>query len=226
MSKAITAEKVAKILIVDDHPVVRDGLSMRIAGQRDMEVCGEAEDVADAMKVVRETNPDVVLIDIALKTGSGIDLMKRIKSHDESIRMIGMSMYDENLYAERAIRAGAMGYLNKQVATRQAIEAIRRVLSGHMYLSEDMADRILQIARGGTDQVEQSPIERLSDRELQVFRLIGQGLSTKQVAENLHLSPKTVENYRENVKSKLGLKDANELVRHATIWIMETGRSE
>jgi DNA-binding NarL/FixJ family response regulator len=214
---------VARVLIVDDHPVVRDGLGMRIGGQQDMRICGEAEDVDEAMKLVIEQEPDVVIIDIALKSGSGIDLMKRIRLHGGGIRMLGMSMYDDNLYAERSVRAGAMGYISKQQATRDVINAIRQVLAGNMYLSDGVADRILHLARGGPEQISESPIDRLSDRELEVFRLIGQGCSTREVAEHLQLSPKTVENYRENVKTKLGLKDSNALIRQATIWTIETG---
>ncbi|MDA1054670.1 MAG: response regulator transcription factor [Planctomycetota bacterium] len=223
-TKSTAKKKAAKVLIVDDHPMVRDGLSMRIAGQADMEVCGEAEDVNEALDLVRQAHPDVIVIDIALKTGSGIELIKRIKVLDPTIPLLAMSMHDESLYAERAIRAGAMGYLNKQVATRNVIDAIRRVLDGQMYLSEGMSDRILQLARSG-DHVEQSPVERLSDRELQVFELLGRGFSTREIAEQLHLSPKTIDNYRDFIKTKLSLKDGNELLRQATIWLVESNRA-
>ena len=223
-TKTKTDKKVAKVLIVDDHPIVRDGLSMRISGQSDMEVCGEAEDVAEALDFIRRTRPDVVVIDIALKTGSGIDLIKRIKVIDDSIRLLAISMYDESLYAERAIRAGAMGYLNKQVATRNIIGAIRQVFDGKMYLSEEMADHMLQLARSG-ERLGQSPVDNLSDRELQVFELIGRGHSTREIAEHLHLSAKTIDNYRDFIKTKLNLRDSNELLRQATIWVVDGGRS-
>ncbi len=223
-TKTKTDKKVAKVLIVDDHPIVRDGLSMRISGQSDMEVYGEAEDVAEALDLIRQTRPDVVVIDIVLKTGSGIDLIRRIKVIDDSIRLLAISMYDESLYAERAVRAGAMGYLNKQVATRNIIEAIRQVLDGKMYLSEQMADRMLQLARSGK-RLEQSPVDRLSDRELQVFELIGRGYSTREIAEHLYLSAKTIDNYRDFIKTKLDLRDSNELLRQATMWLMESGRA-
>jgi DNA-binding NarL/FixJ family response regulator len=223
-TKTKTDKKVAKVLIVDDHPIVRDGLAMRISGQSDMEVCGQAEDVTEAIELVRQTRPDVVVIDIALKTGSGIDLIKRIKVIDDSIRSLAISMYDESLYAERAIRAGAMGYLNKQVATRNITEAIRHVFDGKMYLSEQMADRMLQLARSG-ERLVQSPVDRLSDRELQVFELIGRGCSTGEIAESLHLSVKTIDNYRDIIKTKLNLRDSNKLLRQATIWVVENGRS-
>ena len=219
-----TAKKVAKVMIVDDHPIVVDGLSMRISDQSDMEVCGAAEDVA-AVLLSRPSNvPDVVVIDIALKTGSGIDLIKRIKVIDDSICLLGISMYDDSLYAERAIRAGAMGYLNKQVATRNIIEAIRRVLDGKMWLSEQTADHMLELARSG-ERLAKSPLDRLSDRELQVFDLIGRGCSTSGIAERLHLSPKTVDNYRDFIKTKLNLKNSNELLRQATMWVVDSGRS-
>ncbi len=223
-TKTKTDKKVAKVLIVDDHPIVRDGLSMRISGQSDMEVCGEAEDVAEALRLIRQTRPDVVVIDIALKTGSGIDLIKRINLIDNSIRSLAISMYNDSLYAERAIRAGAMGYLNKQVATRNITEAIRQVFDGKMYLSEQMTDRMLQLARSG-ERLEQSPVDRLSDRELEVFELIGEGNSTHEIAEHLHLSAKTIDNYRDYIKTKLNLRNSNELVRQATIWAVDSGRS-
>ena len=222
-TKTKTDKKVIKVLIVDDHPIVRDGLSLRISGQSNMEVHGEAEDVAEALDLIRETRPDVVVIDIALKSGSGIDLIRRIKVIDDSIRLLAISMYDETLYAERAIRAGAMGYLNKQVATRNIIGAIRQVFDGKMYLSEQMADRMLQLARGG-ERLEQSPVDRLSDRELQVFESIGRGYSTGEIAEHLHLSVKTIDNYRDIIKTKLDLRDSNELVRQATMWVVDSGR--
>lgn len=224
MAKTKTDKQFVKVLIVDDHPIVRDGLSMRITGQSDMEVCGEAEDVADALDLIRQTRPDVAVIDISLKTGSGIDLIKRIKAIDDSIRILAMSMYEESLYAERAIRAGAMGYLNKQVATRNIISAILHVFDDKMYLTEQMTDHMLQLARTG-ERLGQSPLDRLSDRELQVFELIGRGHSTREIAELLHLSAKTIDNYRDFIKTKLNLKDSNELLRQATIWLVDSGRS-
>lgn len=224
MAKTKTDKQFVKVLIVDDHPIVRDGLSMRITGQSDMEVCGEAEDVADALDLIRQTRPDVAVIDISLKTGSGIDLIKRIKAIDDSIRILAISMYEESLYAERAIRAGAMGYLNKQVATRNIISAILHVFDDKMYLTEQMTDHMLQLARTG-ERLGQSPLDRLSDRELQVFELIGRGHSTREIAELLHLSAKTIDNYRDFIKTKLNLKDSNELLRQATIWLVDSGRS-
>ena len=215
-------KQIVKVLIVDDHPIVRDGLSMRISGQSDMEVCGEAEDMVEALDRIRQTRPDVAVIDIVLKTSSGIELIKRIKAIDDSIRILAISMYDESLYAERAIRAGAMGYLNKQAATRNIIEAIRQVFNDKMYLSEQMTDRMLQLASSGK-RLEQSPLDNLSNRELQVFELIGKGNSTREIAEHLHLSVKTIDNYRDFIKGKLSLRDSNELLRQATIWVMDTG---
>ena len=221
-SKTKASQRVARILIVDDHPVVREGLAMRISRHADLEVCGNADDVAAALQLVATTNPDVAIIDIALKTGNGIDLIKRIKARNDSVRMLVWSMYNETLYAERALRAGAMGYINKEHATDKIIEAIRRVLDGKVYLSEPMADQILHRAVGrGSERVERSPVEGLSDRELEVFQLIGQGLDTHQVAEKMRLSAKTVETYRARIKEKLNLSSGPELIRRSVQWVAE-----
>ncbi len=224
MSKADTntSKRVARVLIVDDHPAVREGLALRISRQADLEVCGEAADVADAVRLVSSTHPDVAVIDISLKTGDGIDLIKRIKARDASVRMLVWSMHSEALYAERALRAGAMGYINKEHATDRIIEAIRRVLDGRVYLSEHIADRLLHRAVGRASQsVEGEPVESLSDRELEVFQLIGQGLDTHQIAERMRLSPKTVETYRSRIKEKLNLLRGAELMQRAVQWSME-----
>jgi DNA-binding NarL/FixJ family response regulator len=222
MPAAKTSKRMARILVVDDHPVVREGLAMRISGQPDMELCGEAADVADALRIVAEKKPDVAVIDIALKSGNGIDLIKRIRAHDDSVRTLVWSMYDESFYAERALRAGAMGYLNKGDATDKIIEAIRRVLEGKIFLSDPLADQILNRSLGRVGSTtEGSPIASLSDRELEVFRLIGQGLETQQVAEKMRVSPKTVETYRARIKEKLQLNSASALVRRAVQWVIE-----
>jgi DNA-binding NarL/FixJ family response regulator len=216
--------KRARVLIVDDHPVVREGLALWIARQPDLEVCGEAADVATALQLVAATRPDVAVIDISLKAGNGLDLIKRLRSRDDSVRMLVWSMYSESLYAERALRAGALGYVNKEHAADQILEAIRRVLAGKVYLSEPLADRLLLRAVGGGEApAGRSPVDLLSDRELEVFRLIGQGLDTHQAAERMHVSPKTVETYRARIKEKLGLKDGAGLVRCALQWELEGG---
>jgi DNA-binding NarL/FixJ family response regulator len=217
------SKKTVKILIVDDHPIVREGLAARIARQPDLTLCGEAEDVADAMELVKTTQPDVAIIDLSLKSGQGLDLIKRIHACSASTKTLVCSMYDESLYAERALRAGALGYVNKQEMSEKIIEAIRHVLEGKIYLSPRMTERLLERAVGSSPQLVQSPIETLSDRELEIFKMIGQGRTTRQIAGELHLSIKTVETHRENIKSKLNILNAAELSREAVQWVMENG---
>jgi DNA-binding NarL/FixJ family response regulator len=217
-------ESRARVLIVDDHPAVREALAIRIGRQTDLEVCGEAADVNDALRLVAETQPDVAVIDISLKAGNGIDLIKRIKGRNPDVRMLVWSMHSEALYAERALRAGALGYVNKDQATDRIVEAIRRVLTGKVYLSDAMAERLLQRAVGGApDEVTRSPLDVLADRELEVFRLIGAGMKTAEIAERLHLSVKTVETYRDRIRQKLDLNDGTKLVHYATQWVLENG---
>ena len=212
----------ARVLIVDDHPIVREGLALLISGQPDLEVCGEAEDVATAGQLVDETKPDVAIVDISLKGSSGLELIKRIKAKHPSVRILVSSIHDESVYAERALRAGAMGYVNKREATRTILGALRHILDGRVYLSERMADRLLcRAVGGGGERVEGSPIESLSDRELEVFELIGQGLITNEIAAKLHLSSKTVETYRDRIRLKLNLSTGSQLARHALQWVLE-----
>jgi len=209
-------------LIVDDHPAVREALTIRLSREPDLEVCGEAADVTEALQVFDATNPDVAVIDISLKGGDGIDLIKRIKARNDSVRLLVWSMYSESLGAERALRAGALGYINKEQATDQIIVAIRRVLDGKVYLSDTMAEKLLHRAVGeGGAAVDHSPIDTLSDRELEVFRLIGQGLKTQEIATQMHLSAKTVETYRDRIRTKLNLCTGQELNRYALLWILE-----
>lgn len=216
------SKPLARILIVDDHPIVRQGLARMIAEEPDLEVCGEAEDASQALRQVTESKPDLVIIDISLKSGTGIELIKQIKARDEQVRMLVSSMHDESLFAERSLRAGAMGYINKQEAADKIIGAIRSVLQGKIYLSSQLTDRVLHRMIGGKHP-EGSPVEGLSDRELEVFELIGSGLTTRQIAAKLHLSPKTVETHRENIKKKLNLVNAIELTRYAVEWVLEHG---
>src|SRR6266567_4397793 len=202
-------KKRARILIVDDHPAVREALVSRIGRQPDLEVCGEAADLSEALGLVADTQPDLAVVDISLKTGSGIDLIKRIKDRNDSVRMLVWSMHSESLYAERALGAGALGYINKDQATDKIVEAIRRVLEGKVYLSDAMAEKMLHRAvGGGREEVTRSPLTALADRELEVFHLIGQGVKTAEIAERLHLSVKTVETYRDRIRQKLDLSDA------------------
>ena len=197
---------------------------MRISRQPDLEVCGEAADTNDALRLVGEILPDAAVIDISLKTGNGIDLIKRIKARNDQVRLLVWSMHSESLYAERALRAGALGYINKGHATDRIVEAIRRVLEGKVYLSEAMAERMLQRAVG-TRRAEavRSPLDALADRELEVFRLIGHGVKTAAIAERLHLSVKTVETYRDRIRQKLDLDDGTKLSHYATQWVLENG---
>ncbi len=211
-----------RVLIVDDHPAIREALAIRIAGEADLEVCGEAADLAEAVQLVAATNPDVAVIDLALKSASGIDLIKKLKAKHERLLMIVWSMYSENLYAERALRAGARGYITKEQATSQIIDAIRQVLDGKLYLSPAMTEKLLERHIGPSGKASRrSPADALSDRELDVFRLIGQGVKTADIAEQLHLSIRTVETYRERIRHKMDLKDGTELTHFATQWVLE-----
>jgi DNA-binding NarL/FixJ family response regulator len=213
---------VARILIVDDHPVVREGLALRIAQRPELEVCGEASDIAEALQQVTVLKPDLAIIDIALKSGNGIDLIKRIKAHTDSVRMLVWSMYNEAMYAERALRAGAMGYITKEQATEKILEAIGRVLEGKIFLSAGLADKLLNRVVGNTGEIgEFSAVSTLSDRELEVFQLLGEGLDTQDVADRMRVSPKTVGTYRARIKEKLGIGSGTELMRCAVQWAVE-----
>jgi DNA-binding NarL/FixJ family response regulator len=207
-------------LIVDDHPLVRRGLTQLIADEPDLKVCGEAADASEALRQVRATHPALVVIDISLKSSNGIELIKQIKALDKQIMMLVLSMHDESLYAERALHAGAMGYIEKEQATDHIIEAIRHVLEGKVYLSGDMTERLLQRI-AGLERLEHSAIDRLSDRELEVFELIGSGLTTRQIAEKVHLSVKTIETHRDNIRTKLKLGSGAELIHYAVRCVLE-----
>jgi DNA-binding NarL/FixJ family response regulator len=211
---------VAKVLIVDDHPSVREGLASRISRQTDLEVCGEAADIAEALQFLESTCPDVVVVDISLKTGNGIDLIKRIKARDRSIRMLAFSMYPDSLYAERALRAGALGYINKENTTGRILDAIRTVRDGEIYLSEEATKLLLNRTVGRSESSTLSSVESLSNRELETFELLGQGLTTHQIAARLHLSGYTVETYRRRIRQKLSLQNATELVNAAAQWVL------
>ena len=209
----------ARILIVDDHPLVRAGFAQLIGDCPDLEVCGEAADMAEALRQVDLAPPDLVIIDLSLAGGSGLDLIEHIKSRDSNILMLVASMHDETLYAERVLAAGARGYINKQEAQDSIIRAIRQVLGGKVYLSEAMTERTLA---GMVDShTEKRDIERLSNRELQVFELIGQGVASSQIASQLNLSINTIETHQANIKRKLRLKSAHELNQHAIRWVMD-----
>jgi len=214
-----TSESKTKIVIVDDHPIVRQGLAELINHEDDLVVCGQAEEAPEAMGVIKAIKPDMVIVDILLKETSGMELIKDIKARYPNLAVLALSMHDESLYAERALRAGAKGYIMKAEATEKVIGAIRKILSGDIYLSEPMAAKLIHKLVGGRTEVGASAIDRLSDRELEVFSLIGQGYGTRQIAEKLHLSVKTIETYRAHIKEKLNLSDAAELLQYAIQWV-------
>lgn len=218
------ATKKGRVLIVDDHPAVREALVLRIGRQPDLEVWGEAADPAEALRVLADARPDVAVVDISFKAGNGLDLIKRIRDGDGDVRVLVWSMHSEALYAERALRAGALGYVCKDQATDRTVDAVRRVLEGKVYLSEAMTERVLRRTVGaGPEQAAGSPLDVLADRELEVFRLIGEGVKTAEIAERLHLSVKTVETYRDRIRQKLGLSDGTKLSHYATQWVLENG---
>jgi len=208
----------SKVLIVDDHPVVRQGLALLINRETDLAVCGDAEEGASALRRIDELNPDLVIVDISLHGPDGLDLLKNIRAKRPNLPVLILSMLDESLYAERALHAGANGYIMKQEATERVLIAIRRILAGDIYVSDRMASRILQRFAGGIESRELTPVEQLTDRELEVFRLIGEGHGTREIAETLHLSIKTVESYQAHIKDKLSLRNARELVQRAVQW--------
>ncbi len=213
----------ARIAIIDDHPSTRDGLMTRIALESDLEVCGEAADFDGALQLIRNTRPDLAVIDVSLKTGNGVELIKLVKAEQLKTRMLVWSMYEDSLYAERALRAGAMGYINKVHVTGMIIDAIRKVLGGEIFLSPEMSAKLLHRVVTGGPAVSKSPVDALSDRELQTFELIGNGLKTADIAARMQLSPKTIETYRARIKEKLDLEDMASLTREAVKWTLDNG---
>jgi DNA-binding NarL/FixJ family response regulator len=212
----------ARVFLVDDHAIVRDGLTSLINREPDLTVCGDAEDATSALRKIQALRPDIVLVDISLAGPDGLDLLKAIRVYDHRIPVLVLSMHDESHYAERALRAGASGYIMKHEATEKVLVAIRRILGGDVYLSERLASKMLhQLVGGGAPAAPQSPIADLTDRELEVFRRIGEGRGTRQIAEELQISVKTVESYQARIKDKLSLKNARELVQRAVKWADE-----
>ncbi len=212
------------ILIVDDHPVLRRGLTALIESDPNLAVCGEAASYRAALEAIRKRPPDLVIVDIELKGGDGLELIKYLKTHNPEIGSLVLSMHDEAVYAERALRAGAAGYVSKQQLDETILLAIRRVLDGETYMSEKLGARLATKYLAGGTLHTGSPLEALSDRELQVFRLIGQGRTTRQIAQSLSLSIKTIESHVEHIKQKLVLQSASELAQRATQWV-ESGRA-
>jgi len=209
----------SRVFIVDDHPLIREGLSRLISLQSDLSVCGRAATSQQALKSILVLKPDIVILDLTLSGSSGLDLLKDMKLRSITSRSLVLSMHEESLYAERALRAGAQGYIMKHEASNEVLKAIHRILDGEIYLSDRMAAKMLhKIAEGAPDE-KTSPEGALSDRELQVYQSIGRGRGTRQIAEDLHISPKTVESYRAHIKVKMHLKNAHELTQHAVHWV-------
>lgn len=218
MSASAARTRRRSILIVDDHPLFREGLVHLIGHERDLSVCGEAGTAAEALALVEKLDPALVLLDISLPDRNGLELIKDLRVLRPELPILVLSMHDEALHAERVLRAGARGYIMKQEGGSRILDAIRQVLSGQIYVSQQMSALILERLAGQRPKGSRSPIERLSDREFEVFSLLGQGLATREIARRLHLSVKTVEVHRINIKRKLGLRTANELVRYAVRW--------
>jgi DNA-binding NarL/FixJ family response regulator len=219
------AMRQTRILLVDDHPIVRQGLSQMIDREPDFTVCGEAEDVISATRAVAMLKPDIVVVDISLNGPGGLEIMRCMRETDPELRVLILSMYDEMVYAERALRAGANGYIMKQEATEDILGALRRILGGEVYVSERVANKVLKRLARGDGVMRPMPVESLTDRELEVYRLIGEGHGTRQISEELNLSVKTVETYQAHIKAKLGLKNGRELVQHAVAWATGKKRS-
>jgi DNA-binding NarL/FixJ family response regulator len=213
-----TNENKTQVLIVDDHPVVRDGLTTIINHERDLNVCGEADDAHEALKAVTELKPDVVVVDISLKNSDGIELTKSIKAVHPKLSVIVLSVHDESVYAERALLAGAKAYLMKDAVSENIVKAIRTVLSGEIYVSNTISKKFLHKIAGDKAGTTKTPIENLSDREFEIFRLIGEGYKASQIAKQLHLSTKTIETYRSRIKEKINLPNATELLQYSIKW--------
>ena len=208
----------ARIVLVDDHPLVRDGLAARLAGEPDLTICGQAADADAALELIRATRPDLAIVDVALRNGSGLELVKALSADGAGPRILVISVYEEELFAERLLRAGAHGYLNKQELHGSLLEAVRAVLAGDLYRG-----RPPEAGAVGTRRRAPLGMERLSDRELQIFELIGRGGGTREIAAQLALSVHTVESHREHIRGKLGLRSGAELLRAAVIWSIDSG---
>jgi DNA-binding NarL/FixJ family response regulator len=221
-----TATKKRMVLLIDDHPIVRQGLSQLINQEPDLHVSSEAASAREALDSLEKSRPDVAIVDISLEDRSGIELIKDLRNRDPELPILALSLHDEALYAERALRAGAKGYIMKQEATEQVMNAIRKVLEGQIYVSERMASRLLDQFVGAKPGEDDSPLGRLSDRELEIFSMIGRGLGTREIANKLFLSIKTVEAHREHIKEKLKLKSGTELMRMAVQYALESPKKK
>lgn len=207
-----------RVFVVDDHPIVRQGLALLINQEPDLVVCGEAEEPASVPAALARLQPDIVVLDISLPGRDGLELLKGIRTTDPDLPVLVLSMHDESVYAERALRAGANGYMMKQEATDKMLVVLRRLLRGEPYVSDRVTSRLLQQIVTGPAKAKQASIASLSDRELEVFHLIGAGYGTREIAEELHLSVKTVESYQAHIKEKLALRSARALVQRAIEW--------
>jgi DNA-binding NarL/FixJ family response regulator len=217
-SQSKTERNKRKVFIVDDHPVVRDGLTSLINHESDLYVCGEAGESQQALKLIAELKPDVVIVDITLGDSDGIELTKDIKARHAKLPVIVLSMHDESIYAERVLHAGARAYLMKDAVSDKIITAVRTVLSGEIYVSDTMGKKLLRKLAGNHVDAVNAPIDNLTDREFEVFRWIGQGHKTSRIAQRMHLSVKTVETYHSRIKEKLDLANAAELLQYAIKW--------
>lgn len=222
-SRHLVGRRAARVLVVDDHPLVREGLAARLANQPDFELSGEAASVSEAIHHVRGFQPDLVVVDIQLAGSHGVDLIKEVSARWPSIKMLVISAFEESLYAERCLRAGAHGYINKREVPECILEALRTIASGECYLSPAMTRQVVAraVLGGNCDKLE--PVERLSNRELEVFQLIGRGMTTGAIARQLHLSVHTIDTHREKIRHKLGVKNGAELVQRAVQWVLENG---
>lgn len=218
-------DRPARILIVDDHPMIRIGLTQLISGEPDLEVCGECTDAADAMPLIASRRPDMVIVDISLESSNGLTLIQDIKKTYKAMRILVYSMHDELLYASRAIHAGAMGYITKSARSVEVLAAIRKILDGHLAVGDRVMESLFVNPASSSSRSEHDAIASLSNRELEVFELLGRGVSVKQIAEQLGRSVKTVETYRQRIMAKLGLNTSVKLVRRAVEWVIQQDRT-
>lgn len=214
-----------KIFVVDDHPIMRRGYASILDRQPDLEVCGEAGSADEALEKIPDSEADLVIVDISMEGMSGIELIKSLDAWDIDLPCLVVSMHDETLYAERALHAGAKGYIMKNEIDQTVVEAVRKILNGGFFLSDQMNNKILQRVSGTQRGIDESPLEQLSDRELEVFELLGKGQSTKEIAEELVISPKTVETHRRRIKQKLGIDSSTELLQRAVLWLEKEASS-
>ncbi|MCP4023141.1 MAG: response regulator transcription factor [Desulfobacteraceae bacterium] len=219
---AVKGKGKIKILIVEDHPIYRMGMTDLINQQKDMFVCGEAEDVDQGLKMIENHLPDIVIVDLSLKHSNGIELVETVSENHEQVSCLVLSMHDESLHAERCLMAGAKGYIMKQETSTLVVEAIREILSGKLYVSRNIMSHILKKYHQGSEPELESPLQKLTNREMEIFQMIGKGKTRTEIADHFNISAKTIGTYRERIKEKLDLEHSGHLVRHAVIWV-ETG---